>query len=202
MNLLHTVYEPAGEGPHPAILALHGWGANALDLLGLAPEIIGDPRRSMFRIHRDVRFSKNKSPYKTHAACWFSHRNASHGVGSETHGGGAGFYFHLEPGASFLGGGIWMPPRPSLHRIRESIAARPADFARFAGHVARVELGEPIAGRRRFTGTLRGLDEAGAVKLDLPEGPVTLPFAAIERAKLELTDALLAAAKPTQRAGA
>lgn len=79
---------------------------------------------------------------------------------------------------------------------------RPADFARFAGHVARVELGEPIAGRRRFTGTLRGLDEAGAVKLDLPEGPVTLPFAAIERAKLELTDALLAAAKPTQRAGA
>lgn len=95
-----------------------------------APEFRGDPKRSIFRIHRDVRFSKDKSPYKTHAACWFSHRNASHGVGSETHGGGAGFYFHLEPGASFLGGGIWMPPRPSLHRIRESIAARPAEFAR------------------------------------------------------------------------
>jgi len=37
MNLLHTLYEPAGDGPHPAILALHGWGANGLDLLGLAP---------------------------------------------------------------------------------------------------------------------------------------------------------------------
>ena len=37
MRLLHAVYEPAGEGPHPTVLALHGWGANALDLLGLAP---------------------------------------------------------------------------------------------------------------------------------------------------------------------
>lgn len=37
MHLLHTLYEPAGDGPHPTIVALHGWGANALDLLGLAP---------------------------------------------------------------------------------------------------------------------------------------------------------------------
>lgn len=37
MNLLHTVFEPAGDGPHPTVLALHGWGANAMDLLGLAP---------------------------------------------------------------------------------------------------------------------------------------------------------------------
>ena len=37
MHLLHTVYEPAGNGPHPTILALHGWGANGMDLLGLAP---------------------------------------------------------------------------------------------------------------------------------------------------------------------
>jgi predicted esterase len=41
MHLLHTVYEPAGEGPHPTILALHGWGANAMDLLGLAPYLAG-----------------------------------------------------------------------------------------------------------------------------------------------------------------
>lgn len=39
MNLLHAAYEPAGDGPHPTIIALHGWGANALDLLGLAPHI-------------------------------------------------------------------------------------------------------------------------------------------------------------------
>ena len=93
-----------------------------------APEIGGDPKRSIFRIYRDVRFSKDKSPYKTHAASWFSHRNASHGVGSETHGGGAGFYFHLEPGASLVAGGIWMPPRPTLNRLRDAVVARPGEF--------------------------------------------------------------------------
>ena len=41
MNLLHTVYEPPGDGPHPTIVALHGWGANGMDLLGLAPYLAG-----------------------------------------------------------------------------------------------------------------------------------------------------------------
>jgi phospholipase/carboxylesterase len=41
MELLHALYEPAGEGPHPTILALHGWGANGMDLLGLAPYLAG-----------------------------------------------------------------------------------------------------------------------------------------------------------------
>ena len=93
-----------------------------------APEFVGDPKRSIFRIYRDVRFSKDKSPYKTHAAAWFKHQNSAHGVGSESHGGGAGFYFHLEPAASFIGGGIWMPPRETLNQLRDSIAAKPAAF--------------------------------------------------------------------------
>ena len=42
MNLLHAIYEPAGSGPHPAIIAIHGWGANALDLLGLSPYLGAD----------------------------------------------------------------------------------------------------------------------------------------------------------------
>jgi phospholipase/carboxylesterase len=41
MNLLHTVYEPEGDGPHPTVVALHGWGASAMDLLGLAPYLAG-----------------------------------------------------------------------------------------------------------------------------------------------------------------
>ena len=41
MNLIHTVFEPQGAGPHPTLLTLHGWGANALDLLGLAPYLCG-----------------------------------------------------------------------------------------------------------------------------------------------------------------
>jgi uncharacterized protein (TIGR02453 family) len=98
-----------------------------------APEIGGDPKRSMFRINRDVRFSKDKSPYKTHAACWFHHRGASRRVGSEASEGSAGFYFHLEPGGrSLLGAGVWMPPRPQLGKLRDSIAEKPAHFERLA----------------------------------------------------------------------
>lgn len=91
-------------------------------LAEITPEIIGSPKKSMFRIHRDVRFSKDKSPYKTHAACWFFHRDSGSGVGSDAAHGGAGFYFHIAPEGSFCGGGIWMPPRPALQRIRQSLA--------------------------------------------------------------------------------
>lgn len=101
-----------------------------LRLRSIAPEIVGDPKRSTFRIHRDVRFSKDKSPYKTHAACWFFASGGSSKVGREAHGGGAGFYFHLQPGASMTGGGLWMPPRPALLRIRAAIADDPNGFAR------------------------------------------------------------------------
>jgi uncharacterized protein (TIGR02453 family) len=90
-------------------------------LARIAPEIVGDPTRSIFRIHRDVRFSRDKSPYKTHAACWFYHHAAGRGVGGEAQG-GAGFYFHFSPTEVFAGGGIWMPPRESLARLRQSMA--------------------------------------------------------------------------------
>ena len=72
---------------------------------------------------------------------------------------------------------------------------RPTDYARFAGHVAKVELKYARDNRRRFTGTIKGL--AGeAVVLNTEEGSVSLPLAEIERAKLVLTDALLKSAKP------
>jgi uncharacterized protein (TIGR02453 family) len=99
-----------------------------LRLRRFAPEMTGDPKRSMFRIYRDVRFSKDKSPYKTHAACWFFHLDASSKVGREANGGGAGFYFHVEPGASLVAGGCWMPPAPALRRFRGAIAADPWRF--------------------------------------------------------------------------
>jgi uncharacterized protein (TIGR02453 family) len=101
-------------------------------LARFAPEITGHPKRSMFRIYRDVRFSKDKSPYKIHAACWFHHRDADRRVGSEAEGGGAGFYFQIAPGDSFTGGGIWMPARPVLNRIREAIAEDARGFDRVA----------------------------------------------------------------------
>jgi uncharacterized protein (TIGR02453 family) len=125
-------------------------------LAGLAPEIVGDPKRSIFRIYRDIRFSKDKSPYKTHAACWFYHRDASHRVGQESHGGGAGFYFQIAPRDSFLGGGIWMPPREALGKLRDAMAEKPAAFERTV-------LGEKV--RRRF-----GALDAEAVLKGVPRG--------------------------------
>jgi uncharacterized protein (TIGR02453 family) len=91
-------------------------------LADFAPEIVGHPKRSLFRIHRDVRFSSDKSPYKTNAVCWFYHTDAGRGVGTaSTAHGGAGFYFDVDPSGSSMGGGIWMPPRPTLARIRDCI---------------------------------------------------------------------------------
>jgi uncharacterized protein (TIGR02453 family) len=93
-------------------------------LARLAPELVGDPRRSIFRIYRDVRFSADKSPYKTNAACQFYHRDAGHGAGQDAVGAGAGLYFQLAHNDCFVAGGIWMPARPALDRIREALAER------------------------------------------------------------------------------
>jgi ribosome maturation factor RimP len=70
-----------------------------------------------------------------------------------------------------------------------------ADYTRFAGHVAKVEMRTARDNRRRYTGTIKGLDNE-AVVLETEEGSVSLPLAEIERAKLVLTDALLKGAKP------
>ena len=102
-----------------------------------APEIGGDPKRSMFRINRDIRFSEDKSPYKTHAACWFYHRNAARTVGAEAEEGSAGFYFHLQPGESALGAGLWMPPRSQLNKLRAAIADDPEAFEEVVSSIPR-----------------------------------------------------------------
>ena len=102
-------------------------------LAEVAPEIVGDPKASPFRIHRDVRFSKDKSPYKTHFACWLFHRDAGRSAAPHDNGGAAGFYFHLEPGACISAGGLYKPPRPALAKVRDAIAEDPRGFARSLG---------------------------------------------------------------------
>jgi uncharacterized protein (TIGR02453 family) len=72
-----------------------------------------EPKKCVFRINRDVRFSKNKDPYKTNMGSFYS----KGGKAVEC----AGYYFHLEPGACFIGGGYWMPQGPVLKNIRSEI---------------------------------------------------------------------------------
>jgi len=74
---------------------------------------------------------------------------------------------------------------------------RPKDFERFAGFDARIELSAAVDGQKRFKGVLRGLDQ-DAVKLETGEGDIRLALADIEKAKLILTDALIAAAQAQQ----
>ena len=124
-----------------------------------APEIVGDPKRSVFRIHRDIRFSSDKSPYKTHAACWFFHQAGTSKVGREADGGGAGFYFHLEPGASFVGGGCWMPPRQALLKFRVAIARDLRGFERIAKAPALVKRYRGLSEEEMLKRVPRGYEE-------------------------------------------
>ncbi len=85
-----------------------------------APAHIADPRPvggSLFRIHRDTRFSKDKSPYKTHCGIQFRHRS-----GKDVH--APGFYLHLEPKGCFVGAGIWHPDTASQLQIRTAITEK------------------------------------------------------------------------------
>jgi uncharacterized protein (TIGR02453 family) len=88
-----------------------------------APEIQASPKTSLYRIHRDTRFSKDKSPYKTHAAAVFSARP----LGKHE---GAGFYFHIAPAELLIGGGLYMAEPEDLQAVREAIAANPARLTR------------------------------------------------------------------------
>lgn len=91
-------------------------------LHAISPHLVADPKKSMFRIYRDVRFSKNKAPYKTQASCFFFHQ-----AGGKD---GAGIYLHLEPAGDnsmgcFLGIGSWQPDPVTRTKITDAISAKP-----------------------------------------------------------------------------
>lgn len=97
----------------PAQLFVEAMGAR---LTALVPDIIADPRvnRSLFRLNRDVRFSNDKTPYKTHLAFWFWEGNQPRMENS-------GFYFHIEPDSIMTGSGLYFFPRPLLEAYRRAV---------------------------------------------------------------------------------
>jgi len=94
-----------------------------------------DPKRSPFRIYRDTRFSRDKSPYKTHVAASFPwiapDGGAAEGAEERAHGNGG--YFNFQPGEMYLGGGVWMPARERLEAFRNAVRDDP-DRVRAALH--------------------------------------------------------------------
>ena len=102
--------------------ALDFIAAMADDLHALSPHFLALPRKvggSLMRVHRDVRFGKDKRPYKTNIGIQFRHTQ-----GKDVH--APGFYLHLEPKECFLGVGIWHPDAPALAFIRTAIVENSA----------------------------------------------------------------------------
>jgi uncharacterized protein (TIGR02453 family) len=90
------------------------------------PNFVTDPSPvggSLFRIYRDVRFSKDKQPYKTNVGAYFKHRaGSSRGVSVP------GFYLHIQPGASFAASGLWHPEAAALAKVRKAIVEHAEDW--------------------------------------------------------------------------
>jgi len=101
-------------------------------LAEISPHYVADARKSggsLFRINRDIRFSADKSPYKTHAGVQFRHES-----GKDVH--APGFYLHLEPDGVFGGVGIWHPDTKTLNRIRDAIVQQPDRWQRIISNDA------------------------------------------------------------------
>lgn len=103
-------YEEHVKGPMVALI-----DALAVDLPRIAPDLTANPKTSLYRIHRDTRFSANKAPYKTHVAAIFPHRALPKHEG-------AGLYVHVEVDRVFVGGGLYRPQPRQLQRLREHLA--------------------------------------------------------------------------------
>lgn len=117
-------YESEFRGPALAFI-----GDFAPLLKSVSPYFRADARKvggSLFRIHRDTRFSNDKTPYKTHCGIQFRHER-----GKDVH--CPGYYLHLSPTESFVGLGIWHPEKDTLRACREAIVADPAAWKQAKG---------------------------------------------------------------------
>ena len=111
-------YEELLRAPMAAVIERLGQ-----EFRSFAPDLMADPKKSLYRIWRDTRFSADKRPLKTNVAAVFPHR------GGDRHT-SAGLYLEVSPDWVFAGGGLYMPDPKGLHRIRERIAEDPKGFAR------------------------------------------------------------------------
>lgn len=118
---------------HTATFETHVKGVMLAFITDLAPKLrtvnpylVADPRPvggSMFRIYRDTRFSKDKSPYKPWVSAWFRHEDGKDQAAP-------GAYLHIEPGNVFAGVGMWHPPNDAVAKIRATIVDDPAGWKR------------------------------------------------------------------------
>jgi uncharacterized protein (TIGR02453 family) len=111
-----TVYEESVKGPMLALVEAVGQ-----EMLDYAPDYITEPKKAVFRIHRDVRFAKDKTPYKTNIAAGWHRQNLNKNDS-------ASFYMHLSSKELFIGAGIYMPPPEPMKLMRNHIALHHAEL--------------------------------------------------------------------------
>src|SRR5580698_5026394 len=118
-----AVYETEVLAPFRELIAALD---RALEIAGIP--LVGDPRRAIFRIYRDVRFSADKRLYKTHAGAVLTRSGTKRDPGL--------LYLHVEPRESMVAAGFWHPEPPMLLRLRRAIAAEPEEFLSIADELA------------------------------------------------------------------
>ena len=110
------------------------------------------PKDCTYRINRDVRFSKNKNPYKNNMAAYFNLKGKK--------GTGAGYYFHCQPGESFAAGGVFMPMPPELAKIRQEIDYSFEDFKKIINNKTfKKYFPDGISGTESLSRPPKGYDE-------------------------------------------
>ena len=104
-----------------------------------------EAKSCVFRINRDIRFSNDKSPYKSHFGAFIVRGGKKNGDKY------AGYYFHIEPGASIMAGGAYTPPAPWLSAIREKISDSPEEFMKITGEKDFIKYFKSIDGEKLKT---------------------------------------------------
>jgi uncharacterized protein (TIGR02453 family) len=127
-----------------------------------------DPKRSIFRIYRDTRFSKNKAPYKTNIGASLPWVGGDAGADERVHGNGA--YLHFQPGNSFAGGGMWMAEKPRIEALRRAVVEKPESV--------RAAIEDPA-----FLATFGPMGSHESLKRVPPGYPADHPMADLLRAK-------------------
>ena len=139
---------------------------NVIDAFGKKDEAIAalKAKDCMFRINRDVRFSKNKDPYKTNMGASFSKGGKKSPL--------AGYYFHCEPGNSFVGGGLWMPEPDGLKKLRQEIDYNFDELKK-------------IIGSKKFVASYKEMSDSEGTRLSRPPKGYEADNPAIEYIKLK-----------------